>query len=268
MNKSESIKELAQALTQAQAEMPAVQFNATNPFLKNKYADLGAIISATRPVLAAHGLSISQTMTCDDERIGVTSLLMHNSGEWLEDTATLPLGEERGKSLAQVAGSIVTYLRRYQWAALCGVYADEDGDGNGNKPAVPPADELEERKPEQQTYTRPYEPEMLKRGLLAKATNYAGANPDQTVKGVVVANLEKCFAGGDAKSKRHEFLSWLTGHASIKDVDGAVVLALKDWLKAQDSGGEWQPSAMAVKEANKALVAAEKSNGQASLLEE
>ena len=31
MQKSESIKELASALTKAQGEMPAVKFNATNP---------------------------------------------------------------------------------------------------------------------------------------------------------------------------------------------------------------------------------------------
>jgi len=34
MNKSESIKMLAGALSLTQAEMPAVKFNATNPFFK------------------------------------------------------------------------------------------------------------------------------------------------------------------------------------------------------------------------------------------
>ena len=55
---------------------------------------------------------------------------MHNSGEWLESTCWLELGDERGKSNAQVAGSIVTYLRRYSLASILGMYADEDGDGN------------------------------------------------------------------------------------------------------------------------------------------
>jgi len=50
-----------------------------------------------------------------------------------ESTASLQLGEERGKSLAQVAGSIVTYLRRYPLASILGMYADEDGDGNEPK---------------------------------------------------------------------------------------------------------------------------------------
>lgn len=130
MNKSESIKSLAGALSQAQAEMPAVKFNATNPFLKNKYADLGALIETSKKVLATHGLSVSQLVEAQDNKIGVTTILMHNSGEWLESTCWLELGDERGKSNAQVAGSIVTYLRRYSLASILGMYADEDGDGN------------------------------------------------------------------------------------------------------------------------------------------
>ena len=130
MNKSESIKSLAGALSQAQAEMPAVKFNATNPFLKNKYADLGAIIDTSRSVLAKHNLSVSQLVESQENKIGVTTILMHNSGEWLESTCWLELGDERGKSNAQVAGSIVTYLRRYSLASILGMYADEDGDGN------------------------------------------------------------------------------------------------------------------------------------------
>jgi len=133
MNKSESIKELATALSLAQGEMPAVQFNATNPFLKNKYADLGAVISTSKPVLAKYGLSVTQLTETQDNNVCVTTVMMHKSGEWMQSTASLQLGEERGKSLAQVAGSIVTYLRRYSLASILGMYADEDGDGNEPK---------------------------------------------------------------------------------------------------------------------------------------
>ena len=107
MNKSESIKELATALNKAQAEMPRVSFNSTNPFLKNKYADLGAIIEAARPIIAKTGLSISQFPFSDGDMIGVTTILMHSSGEWLENSMTIHAGDEKGKSDAQVAGSII-----------------------------------------------------------------------------------------------------------------------------------------------------------------
>lgn len=137
MQKSESIKELASALTKAQGEMPAVKFNSMNPFLKNKYADLGAIIAASKPVLAKHGLAVSQLSTSDDDRIGVETVLMHQSGEFIASSLSMEIADEKGKSSAQVAGSIITYLRRYALASILGMYADEDGDGNAPEQANP-----------------------------------------------------------------------------------------------------------------------------------
>lgn len=130
MNKSTSITKLAEALAKAQAEMPAVRMNAINPFLKNKYADLGAVIETSRPILAKHGLSISQFPMSKDDRIGVTSILMHTSGEWLEDSISIQLADAKGLSVAQSAGVAISYLRRYQWQSIVGMYADEDTDGH------------------------------------------------------------------------------------------------------------------------------------------
>lgn len=130
MQKSDSIQNLAKALCAAQGEMKPAAFNATNPFLKNKYADLGAIIETAQPVLRKYGLSYCQPVSGNGEAITLTTLLMHESGEWIEETVSLPLNEEKGKSQAQAAGSVITYLRRYSLASMLGVYADEDTDGN------------------------------------------------------------------------------------------------------------------------------------------
>jgi hypothetical protein len=144
MNKSPSISKLADALSKAQAEMPAVKMNASNPFLKNKYADLGAVIEATRPVLTKNGLSISQFPTSDGDRIGLTSILMHTSGEWLEDTIFISPSDSKGLSVAQSAGVVISYLRRYQWQSIIGVYSDEDTDGHttGKLPQSDVSDKL------------------------------------------------------------------------------------------------------------------------------
>ena len=136
MNKSDTIAKLAAALSKAQAEMPAAQMNATNPFLKNKYADLGSIIETAKPILAEHGLSVAQFPVGDD-KIGLETVLMHESGEWLASTIYMQPQSEKGKSAAQVAGSIISYLRRYSLASVLGMYADEDTDGN-----QPPQKEL------------------------------------------------------------------------------------------------------------------------------
>lgn len=138
---SESVKALAAALAAAQAEMPSVPMNSVNPFLKNKFADLGAVIQSSRPVLAKHGLSLTQFPVSDGDRVGVTTTLMHSSGEWMSQSVSLPLSEEKGKSAAQVAGSIVTYLRRYSWSSVLGLYADEDTDGH--QPERKPAEKKE-----------------------------------------------------------------------------------------------------------------------------
>lgn len=133
MNKSESIGKISLALSKAQAEMPVVKMNAQNPFLKNKYADLGAVIETSRPVLAKHELAVTQFPVCDGDKIGVTTCLTHSSGEWIEDTIFINSTDSKGLSVAQSAGVVISYLRRYAWAAVLGMYADEDTDGHGSE---------------------------------------------------------------------------------------------------------------------------------------
>ena len=136
MNKSETIGKLAEALSRAQAEMHAAKFNSVNPFLKNNYADLGSIIDTAKPVLGKVGLAVTQLTFNDGDRVGVETVLTHASGEWISTQFSLPPADEKGKSGAQVAGSIITYLRRYSLAAILGMYSDEDTDGNSEpKPA-------------------------------------------------------------------------------------------------------------------------------------
>lgn len=128
---SESIDLVSAALVAAQGEMPSAAFDSQNPFLRNRYASLGSIIAASRPVLAKHGLAVMQAPGTTDTTVSVCTTIVHKSGQSLPGGILhLPIGEEKGKSRAQVAGSIITYLRRYAWASVLGMYADEDTDGN------------------------------------------------------------------------------------------------------------------------------------------
>ena len=149
MTKSESITHLATALALAQAEMPVAVFDATNPFLKSKYASLGSVIQASRPILAKHKLSLVQFPVSEAGGIGVESVLSHESGEFVAERIVIPLSEEKGKTRVQCAGSTLTYLRRYSWASILGMYSDEDSDGGSpvqafsgaqgtGRPALPP----------------------------------------------------------------------------------------------------------------------------------
>lgn len=138
----ETQDKVSAALVAVQGELEPAIFDSTNPFLKNKYASLGALIHQSRPVLAKHGLAILQKPTTKNGDVCITTTLVHSSGQVLDGgTLELPIGDEKGKSRAQVAGSLITYLRRYAWASVLGMYADEDTDGNSppmpKKAAIP-----------------------------------------------------------------------------------------------------------------------------------
>lgn len=125
MNKSESIKEIATALNKAQAEMSGAKKSANNPFFKSKYADLGAVVEAIKVAFADNGLSYSQFPIFLDGKVGVETILMHSSGEWLSSELYLPMTKQD----PQAAGSAITYARRYALQAIAGI-PSEDDDGN------------------------------------------------------------------------------------------------------------------------------------------
>lgn len=130
MEHSESIANLAVALAQAQAELPSVPLDAYNRFNETHYATLKKTMETARPVLAKYGLAVTQIVISSEDRVGIETVLMHSSGEWISNVATVPTAAEKGKSAAQVVGSTISYLRRYAYAAIVGLYTDEDTDGN------------------------------------------------------------------------------------------------------------------------------------------
>lgn len=125
MNKSDTIAELAKALCKAQAEMMGATKDAKNPFFKSNYADLSAVVKAVKEPFTNNGLSYSQFPITNELGAGVSTILMHSSGEFLQSDLVLPLS----KKDAQGAGSAITYARRYALQALAGI-PSEDDDGN------------------------------------------------------------------------------------------------------------------------------------------
>jgi hypothetical protein len=127
MKQSESITDLASALCLAQAEMGGAVKDSNNPFFKSSYADLTSVIKVMKEPFARHGLSFVQLpVTSEGGRgVGVATMLMHNSGQWIQSEYLLPLD----KVTAQGAGSAITYARRYALQAMAGIPAvDDDGE--------------------------------------------------------------------------------------------------------------------------------------------
>lgn len=127
MKKSESIKNLAIALSKFQAEVENPKNTADNPFYKSKYAPLQDVLNSVRPLLSKHGLSVIQSPSGDGESVSIVTLLLHESGEWIEFD---PLVLKAEKLTPQGAGSAITYGRRYALSAVLGISSEDDDDGN------------------------------------------------------------------------------------------------------------------------------------------
>lgn len=135
MPQSDSIKELATALSKVQGELSYAKKDSANPFFKSRYADLESVWDACRSLLAGNGLSVIQMPgNYFEGRMWLVTRLCHSSGEWIEQEMSVPVP----KADPQGAGSALTYMRRYALAAFVGVVqADDDGNAaSAQKPTA------------------------------------------------------------------------------------------------------------------------------------
>tara|TARA_R110000787_G_C13254434_1_gene429765 strand:+ start:180 stop:737 length:558 start_codon:yes stop_codon:yes gene_type:complete len=130
MKSSDSIIELLKAFSIFQGALENVAKDKAGHGYK--YATLGACIDAAKPVLAANGLSVMQLVGSDDKGTPtMNTILGHSSGEFISTSCDMPiakLGGGGGGNPAQVMGASITYMRRYQYAAIIGL-AQDDTDG-------------------------------------------------------------------------------------------------------------------------------------------
>jgi hypothetical protein len=99
--------------------------DSANPFFKSSYADLTSVIKAIKQPFADNGLSYTQFPVSNENGVGVSTRLMHISGQWLEMEYTLPTV----KKDPQASGSAITYARRYALQSIAGIpTADDDAE--------------------------------------------------------------------------------------------------------------------------------------------
>lgn len=189
------------ALAKAQGEFAPLAKNRTVT-IKTKqgysyefrYADLEAVLAATRPALAANGLAVIQRIApvAGSNVNHLITTLVHADGGHIESAINLP-AEQYGdiKNL----GATISYLRRYAYTALVCVAADDDLDedgqeageagqnakasGRAEKPRGDqlPADSDEALKP-------PYSDEQFKTNLPAwqRGVNEGKTTPERIIK--------------------------------------------------------------------------------------
>lgn len=153
METSAQVDKILPALIKAQQELPFIKAEAKNPFFGSKYAPLPHLLAVIKPILFNNNLAIIQggaeptvdmlakatwvgekthkgvkTSTQENEApvFGVTTMLIHGSGQWIR----MVMFSEVSQHDPQGLGSLVTYLRRYSVCALMNIAPDADDDGN------------------------------------------------------------------------------------------------------------------------------------------
>lgn len=117
------------ALAEALPKLGAALKNKDNPHFKSKFADLGAVIDAIRPV-AEHGVWYRQVLhrqVLHEGADGVTIETLYTGFGATVSAGTLYM--PAAKRDAQGFGSALTYARRYALQTAFGL-ATEDDDGN------------------------------------------------------------------------------------------------------------------------------------------
>ena len=127
------MKKIYKALADFQQEVPAIH-EGTKGY-GYTYADLKTIFKVINPVLAKHQLGFTQLL----EGETIKTVIFHTeSGETIESICNIPQNVTlKGMNAFQIAGSAITYYRRYSLSAALGLVTDVDADASGEELKAP-----------------------------------------------------------------------------------------------------------------------------------
>lgn len=121
------MQELLKALVRARKNFKTIVKNREG--YGYKYADLGELFDATLPALADEGILVIQVPVCPTPQLmGIRTELWHESGqslsyEFVPDLNLQNVGTQKG---VQALGSLISYLKRYHFAAILNLAAEDD----------------------------------------------------------------------------------------------------------------------------------------------
>lgn len=137
MTTSESIDQVATALIKAQADFPIIPKNQTAKIRTKsgyeysyRYSDLNDTIQAVKNALANAKLAITQGLGMSEGKASITTLLIHESGQYFKTVMEVTIDEDMKGNAMQRLGSSITYGRRYALSAILGIASEEDDDGH------------------------------------------------------------------------------------------------------------------------------------------
>lgn len=230
MKTSDSVVAIAKALLSAQRSIKFAQTDAANPYFKSKYADLPTVIDAIKPQLNANEIVYIQTPSPSESgTLALTTRLLHVSGEWIEDTAIVPLP----KADPQGYGSAMTYARRYSLASITGLYQDDD-DGNaasvGGKQSVQmPRAKSTVQVPAVGVPSGDKEIEFVESPAVEKVQKALSGKASDKQRAMIFA---KCKSAGITEDELRSFLREKWKIESTKDLSWKNIDDVLAWIKA------------------------------------
>lgn len=184
MNRSESINELATALSKAQGEMPKAKQSGLNKHFGQNYATLDDLREASIPALSKNGLVITQTTVPYPEGVRLITTIIHSSGQWISGEYPIMAARQDPQGLK----SAMTYAKRTTWEGICGLSsgdAEDDGNtaqGKTETPQQPQKPQAPSGPPAQQS-SGPTEPQLKRLFAITKQHNWT----QEQLKGYMLA---------------------------------------------------------------------------------
>ena len=126
---SENIDEVAAALNKASELVYNTPKEASG--YHYKYTELSTVLDMIRKANFPNGLSLQHhPWSPAKDLLGVTSMIIHSSGQWMGSQFAVKIEEQAGNNWNQSCGALLTYMRRYSAMSLYSFFqegADSDG---------------------------------------------------------------------------------------------------------------------------------------------
>lgn len=216
------------ALVKALSEVSPPKFDSVNPRFGSKYASLQSHLEALREPFLRNGWAIIQHPSQSANTVGVTTMLIHTSGEAVTFEASIPV--DPANFDAQKAGSAYSYLRRYSLAAIGFTAGDSDTDANEATPVVTSSTGVF-KQPAAEAKKRPSGPASTVPGTWREVVLHFGKN-----KGTKLGDLPAASLDWYAKEWQPK-----PYNGSISEADVILRGALDSYLSAKSNPGQVEP---------------------------
>lgn len=135
---SESLDKIVPALLTAQKIIESVVKDKTGKITTKtgatyeyKYSDLASVLDEVKGPLNDNGILILQAPSSTKDGVTVTTRLLHESCQWIEESLYMPVT----LNTPQGFGAAITYCRRYGLQSMVGLKAqDDDGKEHPKRP--------------------------------------------------------------------------------------------------------------------------------------